>query len=235
MRIWDKPKRAWMEGISLQNGRPTNMDSIVMAQREIAGEQALLAVVCDGVGSLEDGGFAAGQTTEGLVSWFQRCGSTDRIGLELRDQLLRINASILEQTAQDHRETATTCSALLIVGQRYHIAHAGDSRIYALEGMEQLTQDDVAEDRSLTTCIGFEPDPLVSCGQGQVAGRSFLLCSDGMYKRLTLEDVGQLVSTRSPRQLRRSLEQLAQTAIDRGEKDNISIIIVKTRNGGPKQ
>lgn len=230
--IFKGPRRYLVEGISLRNGRPTNMDSIAMLERKVAGERMLLAVVCDGVGSLEDGGYAAAQTTGGLLQWFSELTSPERVGVQLRDQVLWLNQQILRETSQSQRESATTCSALLLVEGRYYMAHVGDSRIYAFHQgqLEQLTTDDVSESNELTACVGYDPDPLITCGQGQTEGRSFLLCSDGMYKRMSQEEAATLVRTGSRGQLRRSLRRLTETVVARGEKDNISIIIIKCKN-----
>lgn len=47
------------DGISLQNGRSVNMDSLLLDSWQVGDEELCLAAVCDGVGSLTDGAFAA--------------------------------------------------------------------------------------------------------------------------------------------------------------------------------
>ena len=43
------------DGISIQNKRTTNMDSLLIKEKQIAGEKLYIAALCDGVGSTEDG------------------------------------------------------------------------------------------------------------------------------------------------------------------------------------
>lgn len=220
------------DGICVRNGRPTNMDCLGVQERIIDGRHALLAVVCDGVGSLEDGGFAASEVIKGMIQWFSDLESLERIHARMRNQAVFLNRYILDTAARMGIETATTFSALLIVDQKYYLAHAGDSRIYRYrEGrLELLTQDDVSESGALTNCIGHFDDPLIYCSQGDVRDDVLLLCSDGMYKRM---DYDYLVSQLRKRQdIRTTLEHLAEYVIQMGEQDNISIIIVKTGNGG---
>ena len=58
------------DGMSLQNKRKSNMDSLLLKERRIDGQNVYLAVVCDGVGSLENGGFAAATAVRLLSDWF---------------------------------------------------------------------------------------------------------------------------------------------------------------------
>ena len=54
------------DGICLQNGREANMDSLLLTEKRISGVPSLLAVVCDGVGSMADGAFASVETVRML-------------------------------------------------------------------------------------------------------------------------------------------------------------------------
>lgn len=222
------------DGISLKNGRPTNMDSLGILEREIDGRHALLAVVCDGVGSLEKGGYAAAEATKGIIRWFSDLTSTERVQIRMREKLLELNRRILGDSASMGMETATTLSALLLVEQKYYIAHVGDSRIYLYRNgrMRQMTRDDVSETGALTSCIGYDDSPMIYCGQGQLEEDIFLLCSDGMYKRMDGEYLLSQMQIKNEKNIRTSIENLARHAAEMGEKDNITIAIVKISNGG---
>ena len=65
-------------GLSDGNLRQSNMDSLYVQERRIAGEAALLAVVCDGVGSTSDGAYASALATESLEAWFGSRRSENR-------------------------------------------------------------------------------------------------------------------------------------------------------------
>jgi serine/threonine protein phosphatase PrpC len=58
------------DGVSLKNGRETNMDSLLLTARKINKTPTLLAVLCDGVGSMADGAFASIESVRLLNDWF---------------------------------------------------------------------------------------------------------------------------------------------------------------------
>ena len=70
-------------GFSEKNLRPTNMDSLFVEERRIEEKAALLAVVCDGVGSRADGAFASAYATESLASWFYAQTSAGQLALSV--------------------------------------------------------------------------------------------------------------------------------------------------------
>ena len=149
-------KRYLFDGICLQNARAVNMDSLLLKSRQIRAKSACIAVVCDGVGSLADGAFAARVAVRELYQWFDKLKTLKNIGLQLRDEVLRISAEISGQAAAHDYDTASTISALLLIESSYFIVHAGDSRIYRYHGgvLEQLTFDDVSAAGKLTKYIG---------------------------------------------------------------------------------
>ena len=224
-------KRRDYDGLSLRNRRPTNMDSLLIKEREIDGRRTCLAVVCDGVGSLEQGALAASVAVQRLGEWFDRLEDLARMGLRLRDTVLKINGEILSEAQRQGVRTATTLSALLLEGERYYIVHAGDSRIYSFgrDGLRQLTRDDVTEEGKLVQCIGRTQQPALFYNEGEQEGQVFLLCSDGLYKRMDLEYLASRLGQWDRRELRKILEELTEFVVERGETDNISAAIVKSR------
>ena len=217
------------DGICLKNGRETNMDSLLLFERWVGASPLMLAVVCDGVGSLTDGAFASTQSTKRLSQWFSGLDGTERLGLRLRDEVLMINRAIKAESEERALNTATTLSALLLEGSRYYIVHAGDSRIYSVGsgGLVQLTIDAVSETGKLTSYIGRRDDPSLHYGEGTWEGGVYLLCSDGLNKRVDDGWIYRNVNTSNRRTLRKSLKILSGHAIEQDERDNISIAIVK--------
>ncbi len=138
----------------------------------------------------------------------------------------------------------TTLTFAVIRGNRYYISHVGNSRAYLIRDgrIHQLTRDHswIAEqvrqkemteaearhspfrDR-LTQAIGMrstvEPDVLTDTLR---EGDILLLCSDGLTRRLTAEDVRRTLSLSSS--LQRACEQLVQMAKDRETDDSITVI-----------
>jgi len=217
------------DGLCLQNGRETNMDSLLLAERKISGTPVLLAVVCDGVGSLVDGAFASMESVRSLNAWFYELSDIFRAGLRLRDEVLSINSRILADSAALGVKTATTLSALLLVGNYYYVVHSGDSRVYAVnnDGLLSLTTDMVNESGKLTSCIGRFDNPELYYTEGVSDSDGFLLCSDGLYKRVDENIVFNNIDIDTRKSLSKTLNNLSDFAIGQGERDNISIAIIK--------
>jgi len=217
------------DGVSLQNKRPSNMDSMLLKTRAFSGISALLAVVCDGVGTLSDGAFASGTAVKMLSEWFEKVETDSRIGLRMRDAILDINTWITQAAENNNMETASTLSALLLVEGDYYIVHVGDSRVYCYseDFLTVLTGDDVSLSGKLTAYIGKRDEILLQYLEGKATGKIFILCSDGLYKRM---DEGVMVSkmkNSNKRSLKEPIKSLPQYVIERGEQDNITLAIVK--------
>jgi serine/threonine protein phosphatase PrpC len=219
-------------GISLQNGRQSNMDSLLLKQGLINKTNAMLAVVCDGVGSLADGDFASGTAVRMLSNWFSNATTTEHIGLRMRDSILGINAHVVSEAKQRGIETASTLSALLLIEQSYYIAHVGDSRIYCYKdgALTILTSDDVSDTGKLTACIGRTEDIFLQYSEGPAAGKTFIVCSDGLYQRMDTDFIITKLKTWNKKSLKEIIEVLPQYVIERGEKDNISLALVKVED-----
>lgn len=217
-------------GICLQNKRASNMDSLLLKIRQIDGEETLLAVVCDGVGSLRDGAFASGAAAKGLGEWFDSLNGLECAGMKMRDAVQRINTHIVQDIRHKSIQTASALSAVLFSCGHYYIAHAGDSRVYASKGetLSQLTCDDISETGALTAYIGKESNLVLQYLEGDTKNRTFLICSDGLYKRMDKTFLIKNIRADSARAAKNSVNALTQHVIERGEKDNITTALIKT-------
>lgn len=221
--------RYCFDGISEKNRRPTNMDSLIVLERNIGSDYLLLAVVSDGVGSLERGGFAAMALTRGLMGWFTTLESVDNILNDVREEIFSINREVFAASTENGFQSAATLTLLLIMNEDYYAFNAGDSRIYMLHNgkLEQITRDDVSDTGALTEYIGFEQLPNLSFSQGDAAGRLFLLCSDGLYKRMDPAYLRRQLEGCNEGNLRNCITTLIRRVADQGETDNISVAIIK--------
>ena len=217
-------------GLSLQNARLSNMDSIFWREWPSPEGPLLLAVVCDGVGSTRDGAFASHYSTRALAVWQEETDSS-RLGLSLRDRVLDINREVIKAARNNNLDAATTLSALLISKGRYVLVHVGDSRVYQCDGAElcQLSQDNLSDSGKLTACIGRWDTLTVQYEEGEADRKSFLLCTDGFYKRIAKDELQKEVNQIHGRRAERMLERLARRAIDLGETDNISAILLQSK------
>ena len=126
------------------------------------------------------------------------------------------------------------------------VVNVGDSRTYWMRQgrLEQLTEDHsiVAElirdgrltpdearnhrQRSvLTRALGVEPDVDVDVIEViPVAGQRFLACSDGLYGEVPDEIIGAILRRLADPD--EAARELVRTAIERGGRDNVSVVVV---------
>lgn len=216
------------DGLSLQNGRKVNMDSLLLKYRRIQAADVCMAAVCDGVGSLTDGAFAAASAVQMLCNWFENLEDTQHLGLRLKEYVHLINLAIATKARNKQMETASTLSCLLLWDRQYCVVHVGDSRVYLWQNgrLYQLTQDQVREGR-LTSVVGHWSDTDIFYMEGtQEDAQRFLLCSDGLYKRMDQTLLAEAMQQLSRRNLQKTIRQLTDYVIDRGEQDNVSVALL---------
>ncbi len=126
-----------------------------------------------------------------------------------------------------------TFSALVIKATTAHLFHAGDTRIYRLQGqaLEQLTHDHrlwVSEQKSyLSRALGVEAHiefdyqalPLKS-------GDIFILATDGVYEHSDAEFIISSINAH-PDDLDQAAKVIVTQAFERGSPDNLSLQIIR--------
>ena len=157
-----------------------------------------VAIVCDGVGSAEEGAEAAARTTKYLINNFKIRPKTWTIEKSIKSFIDSIN-SILYQESQvnyERSEIVTTLTIVVIEGNRLYGANVGDSRVY-LHRQGQLNQlssdhnmDEKGYENVLTKAIGIENtvEPYYFENTLQKHDK-ILLCSDGLYTLLDDETI----------------------------------------------
>lgn len=143
----------------------------------------------------------------------------------------------------------TTLTALLFGGGYAYLGHVGDSRAYLYRNgkARQLTEDhswiqeqvragllspeEAKESRFrniITRSVGFEPavEPDLT-GISVQAGDCFVLCSDGLSNYLSVEEVGQVLTSHFYRDVAPIFVQMAN---DRGGDDNVTCLVVYAGN-----
>ena len=63
------------------------MDSLLLKSRLVQERELCIAAVCDGVGGLADGAYAASSTVKMLSNWFENLENTDGLGPRLREYI----------------------------------------------------------------------------------------------------------------------------------------------------
>lgn len=228
------------------SSRQTNQDSLFIKLAGYGENQICIGAVCDGVGGLQDGELASVLSTLLLRQWFDRLLEEPPQGIDplkqgLLDCMHHINQRITEYSKERGIHTGTTLSVFLATGQRFVIAHIGDSRIYKVDGgLYQLTMDHTTTQlrsragamvpkRLLTQCVGYRDELAIFCQEGWVKPQEvYLLCSDGFYTRMR---EGEILTRVKKIKEKTDLDAIAKQLIDgvirRKESDNVSLGIIK--------
>jgi serine/threonine protein phosphatase PrpC len=211
------------------------------------GEQ--LFVVADGMGGHNAGREASALALKTIGETFLAGTPSANPGASLKHALETANLRIHDQGLSDpnHRGMGTTCTALLLAGDRSLIAHVGDSRAYAVRNsaIAQLTEDHTRvgelvragiitsaqarehpERSFLNRALGARPTVTVDIIEGPPLTHpcTLVLCSDGLYTHVDDEEIRTAVTARTPDEAARELTALA---IQRGGSDNITILIIR--------
>jgi serine/threonine protein phosphatase PrpC len=203
-----------------------------------------LFLVADGMGGQNAGEIAASITADVLEA---RAASLRTVA-ELADALGRANSVVWEQSGRDRdlQGMGTTCTAVLVAGDRLLVAHVGDSRAYLLRGGElrQLTIDHTLmqrlidegrlrpEDaathpqrsvivRAIGAAADIAPDRLTIELE---PGDRLLLCSDGLSSLVATDEIAAaLAGSPDPQVAADRLVELANAA---GGVDNVTAVVV---------
>lgn len=223
-----------------------------------------LFVVADGMG-----GHAAGEVASSLcvrrvrdavaenrdlVERFTSGDSVDRTEvLRMLEHAVQAACSAIYQRAQkqpEKRGMGTTCTLLMVAGQRGFIAHVGDSRVY-LTRQNQVHQ--LSEDHSLinelvrrgklkleeiddspykdyknavTRAVGvYESVEVDTLDFDILPGDQFLLCSDGLHHYLTTDD--KIIKPLSDENIKAATEAFIELANAGGGHDNITSVVIR--------
>ena len=206
-----------------------------------------LYIVADGVGGGAAGEVASQFAVERVLhSYF---GSADPdLGRRLETAVGLANADIHTYVGQrpELRRMGTTLVAAGVRGRELVVGNIGDSRAYLVRGgeIQQITKDHsfvqrlvdegsiTAEEASqhprknvLLRCVGLEPEARLDLFARELcSGDMILLCSDGLTRYLSDEEVLSVIE-RS--RMGRAVKRLARIANSRGGADNITVLLLR--------
>lgn len=222
--------------------REKNQDSVICLKGFWGNRDLVVACVCDGIGSLKNSEIAANMVTEGIVRWFEGIRdlypkdiTNEEILEDLEMTVQELNEIIYDYRMNENHDIGCTMSLLLTVDNQYYTFQVGDSRVYSLrDDLIQLTTDDVVSrevngkvKQLLSNYMGKKPQLLMSKSQGIVRENElFLVASDGLYKRLQIKDLMLLKIINQDKFLEWECNNLLETIMERGEKDNLSCAVI---------
>lgn len=204
--------------------------------------------VADGAGGHQAGDVASAMIRDALEGIPQELDAGALLG-EVRTRLQEVHQTLLAEAAERGAGAllASTAVVLLARGNHYAALWAGDSRIYLFREsvLSCITHDhsrvqemvdagllepEQAESHPqanvITRAVGAGSDPVaVDKVIGDIqAGDRFLLCSDGLSKTLSHEEISeQLALDESPS----PAERLLAAALAKGATDNVTAVVVE--------
>lgn len=227
--------------------RAENQDRYMVRQFD---PHTWLLAVADGMGGEAAGDQAAQSAIERLKSFQPLADDPLEEFIALFKQASR---DILEKVRNNNRLTGmgTTLTAALVRDGTVYWAHVGDSRVYLFRDGELrritwdhtlpdtlLKEGDISPEEArlhpaqnmLLQCIG--------CGRFKTSTGTFtlregdllLLTSDGLHHEIP--ETGMLPLLRTGDNLEKTLRGLVQAALDRGGRDNITVVGARWVPGG---
>lgn len=227
--------------------RHTNQDDFAILKLP---DNALLAVVCDGMGGANAGNVASKKATEVIVSFFERSfrRGLDASGITALLQTAILSANIelydMAQKSNELRGMGTTVVAAFVSGEISVVSHVGDSRAYLVDDkVVQLTRDhsvvqSLVESGKLTPeearvhprrnvitrALGIEPEVLVDSDEFAFPnGSNLLLCSDGLSNFVSSEEIKKIFNNENVEDV---ADELVKKANQNGGGDNITVVTV---------
>lgn len=235
----------------------TNQDSVLIKHAAYDDDEALMAIVCDGMGGLSKGELASATVIQAFSKWFDESlpyelddVNMDVIGGKWSLMLKDLNVKIAEYGKKTGESLGTTFSGILFIGDQYVIVHVGDSRVYHIDSsLHQLTTDQTFIAREvrrgtitpeqaktdkrrnlLLQCVGASAvvDPQVSFGIAEKG--AYLICSDGFRHEISEEEIYESlnpINLINKQAMHNNIKYLIEQVKSRKEKDNISAILIK--------
>ncbi|TMW74457.1 bifunctional protein-serine/threonine kinase/phosphatase [Thauera sp. UPWRP] len=185
--------------------RPANEDFVAAAMPE-GDERAakgVLLAIADGVSGHAHGREAAEYSVRSLLADYFSTAHTWSVQKSLDTVLGAANRWLLAQSARTAETAgmATTLTALVLRGRRWHLAHVGDSRAYLWRdgALLRLSEDHTWPHPELSNvlrrALGLESRLLVDHDDGELAlGDVFVLLTDGVWNTLGDEAIAALLA-----------------------------------------
>jgi protein phosphatase len=117
-----------------------------------------------------------------------------------------------------------------------YVGHVGDSRVYRMRDgrFEQMTADHTMKDlgvvgegaNHLSRAVGLWPTVPIDIVLGKPQpGDVYLLCSDGLTKMVTDEQISDILSAQPIPEA--CAQELIRIANEKGGKDNVSVVVIR--------
>ncbi|MBA3026144.1 MAG: bifunctional protein-serine/threonine kinase/phosphatase [Sulfurimonas sp.] len=198
-----------------------------------------IAIVCDGVGSAEEGAEAAKRTTNYLMNNFKNRPKSWSIEKSIKSFIQSINAILYEESQINYErsELVTTLTLVVLEGNRLYGANVGDSRVYLQRNNEihQLSSDhsmdEAGYENVLTQAIGIAPEVDIYYFENILEKDDFiLLCSDGLYTIMSKDRLSKGLGLGA-----HSLVKKASSLMEDNLPDDTTAIVLEVLNADEKE
>lgn len=217
----------------------------------------VLAVVCDGMGGMADGGKASETAIQKMVQGFEQIEKLPNVDIPafFQQGIVTIDRIIHDFPKEDGKGSGTTMVAVIAEDNKLYWASVGDSRIYIIRGnqMSRVTRDhnywlrlqemvakgQLTEEEAL---LKPQKEALISfLGIGNVSlmdvnvqpfemqyGDIIMLCSDGITKTLPDSQIHNIITNEIV-----SMEDKAKTLVNAAvtgnthSQDNTSVAVLQ--------
>lgn len=207
--------------------------------------QAGIWAVADGMGGHQAGDVASQMIVDAL-SKLEFSGDLDSAIKKTGACLKQVNDDLrdLAESRFGNQIVGSTVVVLLAGDKQFAYLWAGDSRLYRLRNkqLQQLTVDHCEDqeypesslmpaDRPLkqtnviTRAIGADDDLQLDSGTADVqSGDIYLLCSDGLDKEVSFQEIEAILNAHNREA---SVQALIDLTLQRGARDNVSVVAVE--------
>ncbi|MEE1312848.1 MAG: PP2C family serine/threonine-protein phosphatase [Lachnospiraceae bacterium] len=224
-------------------GGKKNQDVYWAKQRDFGKKQAVLAMVCDGVGGVQEGEIASKKTIDYIVGGFwgnlpqyvEHRLSMEQLGRKLEKDLYKANIRLYEAAKKKGIRTGTTIALYFMLGKQYLILNVGDSRVYwnKEKGMyrtkdhtlyeEKDGKGDKQEKHMLWQSVGSQRELKIDQYSGIIMnGMDVLLLTDGAYRPFTKQEIREYCRCGNLKRMRRHAKK-------RKEPDNMTGVRIHIR------
>ena len=214
--------------------------------QENAKKNGWLYIVADGVGGADAGEVASQYASERMTTHYLE-SSEEEWGQRVYESMQWANTDLRRMVAEreDNSRMATTMVAAVIHDEKATIGNVGDSRAYHWRKghLYQVSKDQslvakLVEEGAITEeeaevhprrnvilySLGSERKPQIDIYELDLnQGDILILCSDGLTRHVTDQEIGEMISKYPPTS---SADRLVRLANNRGGEDNISVAII---------
>ena len=227
-----------------------NEDAISVSKNK---QGAVIAVVCDGVGSHSNAAYSSNYIVATLEKEWQDLTFANFNNMKnwLYERIEQLNKELFEKSQRKNKKMGTTIVTVGIFDNQVVVFNIGDSSAYGLtrnNGMNVLTVEDsfvgalisagaITEEEAknhperhvLTQAIATKENIDLHTFIDNVNNYDYLLlCSDGLTNMVENEEIQNIVRNN---ELTFAVDDLIDKCVKRGGVDNISVAIIKNLRG----